>query len=79
MVKCSSGIPIVQSESFYLPAFNQTQTEWIMFDVGQGLAMAFIYQQNKAVIYDTGSSWQANDILQFNGKMEILPFKAKWH
>ncbi len=23
--------------------------------------MAFIYQQNKAVIYDTGSSWQAND------------------
>ncbi|HDL3856278.1 TPA: ComEC/Rec2 family competence protein, partial [Mannheimia haemolytica] len=55
------AVSLLFNLSFYLPKlFNQTQTEWIMFDVGQGLAMAFIYQQNKAVIYDTGSSWQAN-------------------
>lgn len=70
------AVSLLFNLSFYLPKlFNQTQTEWIMFDVGQGLAMAFIYQQNKAVIYDTGSSWQSNDGSRNSmAKMEILPY-----
>ncbi|HGO5854767.1 TPA: DNA internalization-related competence protein ComEC/Rec2 [Mannheimia haemolytica] len=70
------AVSLLFNLSFYLPKlFNQAQTEWIMFDVGQGLAMALIYEQNKAVIYDTGSSWQSkNGDVNSMAKMEILPY-----
>lgn len=62
--------------SFYLPKLlPQPKTEWIIFDVGQGLAIALVYEQNKAVIYDTGSSWQQNDgTTNSMAKMELLPY-----
>lgn len=47
--------------------------QWIHFDVGQGLAMAFIYREEgrkSAVFYDTGSSWQDNSMMS----LEILPY-----
>lgn len=61
---------------FYLPKlFFQPKTEWIIFDVGQGLAMALIYDQNKAVIYDTGSSWKQSDgAIHSMAKLELLPY-----
>lgn len=47
--------------------------EWWHFDVGQGLAMAFIYYENdhkKAVLYDTGASWAGGSMAE----LEIIPF-----
>lgn len=47
--------------------------QWIHFDVGQGLAMAFIYREEgrtSAIFYDTGSSWQDNSMMS----LEILPY-----
>lgn len=63
--------------SFYLPKWAfKAKSEWIIFDVGQGLAMALIDDQNNAVIYDTGSSWQSNNNGNKNSmaKLEILPY-----
>lgn len=62
--------------SFYIPKWLfQPQTEWIIFDVGQGLAMALIYEQNKAVIYDTGVSWKQSDgSVPSMAKLELLPY-----
>lgn len=47
--------------------------EWLHFDVGQGLAMALVYQasgQKRAVFYDTGASWSARSVAE----QEILPY-----
>ncbi|WP_373766473.1 DNA internalization-related competence protein ComEC/Rec2 [Glaesserella sp.] len=47
--------------------------EWVNFDVGQGLAMALVYQtsgQKRAVFYDTGASWVGGSMAD----MEILPY-----
>ncbi len=47
--------------------------QWINFDVGQGLSMAFIYREEGrkfAIFYDTGSSWQDNSMMS----LEILPY-----
>lgn len=47
--------------------------EWITFDVGQGLAMALVYQeqaQKKAVLYDTAASWESGSMAM----LEILPY-----
>lgn len=70
------ALSILFNLSFYLYKWAyQTKAEWIMFDVGQGLAMALIDEQNKAVIYDTGSSWQSNDGERNSmAKLEILPY-----
>ncbi|MEG9475668.1 DNA internalization-related competence protein ComEC/Rec2 [Mannheimia indoligenes] len=70
------ALSILFNLSFYLHKWAyQTKAEWIMFDVGQGLAMALIDEQNKAVIYDTGSSWQSNDGERNSmAKLEILPY-----
>lgn len=46
------------------------QPHGIIFDVGQGLATAWVYQQGKAVIYDTGSNWQGGSM----ARLEILPY-----
>lgn len=62
--------------SFYLPKLlPQPKSEWLTFDVEQGLAMALIYERNKAVFYDTASSWKQADG-SFNSmlKLEILPY-----
>ncbi|MFA9487596.1 MULTISPECIES: DNA internalization-related competence protein ComEC/Rec2 [unclassified Mannheimia] len=69
-------LSILFNLSFYLHKWaSQAKSEWIMFDVGQGLAMALIYEQNKAVIYDTGSSWQSGDgKINSMAKLEILPY-----
>lgn len=52
----------------------KSETQWIHFDVGQGLAMAFIYTDEtanrKAVLYDTGASWQGGSMAE----LEILPY-----
>lgn len=62
--------------SFYLNLLlPQPKTEWITFDVGQGLAMALIYEGNKAVIYDSGASWQSADgSVNSMAKNELLPY-----
>ncbi|MDO4698080.1 MAG: DNA internalization-related competence protein ComEC/Rec2 [Pasteurellaceae bacterium] len=47
--------------------------QWLHFDVGQGLAMAFVYDEpsgRKAVLYDTGASWQGGSMAE----IEILPY-----
>lgn len=47
--------------------------QWLHFDVGQGLAMAFVYDEpsgRKAVLYDTGASWQGSSMVE----IEILPY-----
>lgn len=47
--------------------------EWLHFDVGQGLAMALIYEtsgQKRAIIYDTGASWQGGSMAE----LEIIPY-----
>lgn len=47
--------------------------EWLMFDVGQGLAMAMIYPEGNtqhAVLYDSGASWENGSMAQ----LEILPY-----
>ncbi|AUI67150.1 MULTISPECIES: DNA internalization-related competence protein ComEC/Rec2 [Glaesserella] len=47
--------------------------KWVNFDVGQGLAMGLIYQQQgkaKAVLYDTGVAWQGGSMAE----LEILPY-----
>lgn len=59
---------------FVPPIFLPSQkAKWINFDVGQGLAMAFIYQDNyqsKAIVYDTGAKWRGGSM----AKLEILPY-----
>ncbi|MDD0824795.1 DNA internalization-related competence protein ComEC/Rec2 [Mannheimia sp. AT1] len=62
--------------SFYLPKlFSQAKTEWIIFDVGQGLAMALIYDNDKAVIYDTGASWKSKEgKVNSMAQIELLPY-----
>ncbi|QIM66623.1 DNA internalization-related competence protein ComEC/Rec2 [Mannheimia granulomatis] len=62
--------------SFYFPKLlPQAKTEWITFDVGQGLAMALVYEGNKAVLYDSGASWQSADgSVNSMAKNELLPY-----
>lgn len=54
--------------------------KWLTFDVGQGLAQALIYQENKqlkAILYDAGSSWLAENSIVSMADLEILPFLKK--
>lgn len=65
--------------SFYLyRLYPQSKTEWIIFDVGQGLAMALIYEKNKAIIYDTGASWRQKDgMIMSMAKIELVPYLVR--
>lgn len=49
---------------------KQNEIEWIHFDVGQGLAMAFIYEPGRAVLYDTGAAWAGGSMAE----LEIIPY-----
>lgn len=52
----------------------KSEVAWIHFDVGQGLAMAFVYTdengKRKVVLYDTGAGWQGGSMAE----IEILPY-----
>lgn len=69
---------IVGSLAFYqipisLKLWQEPLLEWIHFDVGQGLAMAFVYRDNgqkKALLYDSGASWQGGSM----AGLEIVPY-----
>lgn len=69
---------IVPLGCYFLPTLwlafvPQPLARWVIFDVGQGLATAFIYRENgksRAVIYDTGASWQDGSMAE----LEILPY-----
>lgn len=68
-------LPIALNRFYFVPNWilPQPMVQWLHFDVGQGLAMALVYQQQgeqKAVIYDTGSSWQGGSMAE----LEILPY-----
>ncbi|VEG83723.1 recombination protein 2 [[Haemophilus] ducreyi] len=70
----SAGLILV-SVLIHLFIFSSKKIEWITFDVGQGLAQAFVYQQNgqnKAIFYDTGVSWGASG--NSMASLEILPY-----
>ncbi|QLB21464.1 DNA internalization-related competence protein ComEC/Rec2 [Vespertiliibacter pulmonis] len=61
-------LPMVFHTIFPLP-----EVRWVNFDVGQGLAMALIYQEQnerKAIVYDTGASWQGGSMAE----LEIIPY-----
>lgn len=72
----ATAITISFNLSFYLPKlYFQPKTEWINFDVGQGLAMALIYDNDKAVIYDTGASWKSKEgKMNSMAQIELLPY-----
>lgn len=59
---------------FLLPTLQpKPQVSWLHFDVGQGLAMVFIYHKNgqpKAVLYDSGASWAGGSMAE----LEIIPY-----
>lgn len=58
---------------FWRQSVPQPLAQWLHFDVGQGLAMAFVYSTPKgrqAVLYDTGASWQGGTMAE----IEILPY-----
>lgn len=62
-------------QSYLLPMkwLPQPNVEWVNFDVGQGLAMAFVYREAErkyAVLYDTGASWQGGSMAE----LEIIPY-----
>lgn len=70
-----TGFLALYQSYFYWQDFQQrTELEWIFFDVGQGLAMAFIYFDDRgtkrAVLYDTAASWDGGSIAE----MEIIPY-----
>lgn len=59
--------------AFFLFPSAKSFGEWVHFDIGQGLAMGFRYQENgqeKMVLYDTGASWQESSMAE----LEILPY-----
>lgn len=64
--------------AYYAFLKHSPKAEWIMFDVGQGLAQALIYEetsgQKKAIFYDTGSSWGEGKQKNSMAKLEILPY-----
>lgn len=55
-------------------AYKQPDITWLHFDIGQGLAMAFVYfdekGDKKAVLYDTGAAWQGGSMAE----TEIIPY-----
>ncbi|ASU16736.1 DNA internalization-related competence protein ComEC/Rec2 [Actinobacillus pleuropneumoniae] len=63
---------------FYLFQLDKVPLQWITFDVGQGLAQAFIYYdtsgQKKAIFYDTGIGWGKHDNGGSMASIEILPY-----
>ncbi|MDP8080087.1 DNA internalization-related competence protein ComEC/Rec2 [Phocoenobacter skyensis] len=68
---------IIFNSLFYIYFFTQPKTQWITFDVGQGLANAFIYREGlrtQAVLYDTGVSWGKGKTKNSMAKLEILPY-----
>lgn len=71
LLLCSQSI-------IYLSHVNTVALQWITFDVGQGLAQAFIYYdtsgQKKAIFYDTGIGWRNNGKAGSMASVEILPY-----
>lgn len=70
-------VTLMLNRTPYLIGVLQTQPimQWLHFDVGQGLATAFVYQekgQKKAIFYDTGASWNQGD--NSMASLEILPY-----
>ncbi|QIW15683.1 DNA internalization-related competence protein ComEC/Rec2 [Pasteurellaceae bacterium RH1A] len=65
-------LPLGFNLTFYLYERFQPQTQWISFDVGQGLAIGLRYG-DKIVLFDTGASWGDNSM----AKLEILPYLAR--
>lgn len=78
-LKTHFSLLVVVSLAWYQSYFwwrdwqSKPLVEWIHFDVGQGLAMAFVYEeqgQRKAILYDTGASWQQGSMAE----LEIIPY-----
>lgn len=67
-------LAIYQSYFIWQRWQNDPEIEWLHFDVGQGLAMAFVYinenGQKRAMLYDTGSSWESGSMAE----LEIIPY-----
>ncbi|OOH89232.1 DNA internalization-related competence protein ComEC/Rec2 [Pasteurellaceae bacterium 15-036681] len=76
------SIPLLFNQLYKVPQwlFPQPIIQWLNFDVGQGLAMAFIYHnasgQKRAVFYDTGASWQGKNGTKGGSmaQLEIIPY-----
>lgn len=73
---------VVAACAFYQSGFlldmlrEKPLVEWVNFDIGQGLAMAFVYSENdhkKAIVYDTGASWAGGSMAE----LEMLPYFAR--
>ncbi|MCK3656916.1 hypothetical protein A4G19_14715 [Pasteurellaceae bacterium Macca] len=71
------GLAVVGLSGIYYGLFHfpeKPKIEWIHFDVGQGLAMGFVYEgddgKRKVVLYDTGASWAGGSMAE----LEILPY-----
>ncbi|WP_373778366.1 DNA internalization-related competence protein ComEC/Rec2 [Glaesserella sp.] len=68
-------VVLLFNRAYALPKwiFPEPQVQWINFDVGQGLAMALIFQtsgRKQAIIYDSGASWSDGSMAE----TEILPY-----
>ncbi|MDH2998456.1 recombinase [Pasteurellaceae bacterium LFhippo2] len=75
-------VPLIFNQLYKLPQWliPQPIIQWIHFDVGQGLATAFVYKdttgRKRAIFYDTGASWQNKQSGQTGSmaKLEIIPY-----
>lgn len=68
------NLVIYQSYVWWQHVQIKPEMEWIHFDIGQGLAMAFVYFDDrgdkKAVLYDTGAAWEGGSMAE----IEIIPY-----
>lgn len=64
---------LYQGGKVWQQGWQEPELTWVNFDVGQGLAMAFVYREAErkyAVLYDTGASWQGGSMAE----LEIIPY-----
>ncbi|OOR99309.1 DNA internalization-related competence protein ComEC/Rec2 [Haemophilus paracuniculus] len=70
-------ISLIFQLGFWGLRWKKDPSQWLMFDVGQGLAMALVYHeqgQKKAVMFDSGGSWGEAQQRNSMAKLEILPY-----
>lgn len=68
---------LYQGGNLWQQSWKEPELTWIHFDVGQGLAMAFIYREGErkyAVLYDTGAGWQGGSMAE----LEIIPYLKRY-